>query len=768
MARLAQAATAEGDAAPVLEELAGDGTGWMPLLPVARWLKDVGPGFDRFLQTMVLDLPPGIDAEGLTSTLSAVIDRHDLLRCRLVDEGEGALVVSGPGTVDAASLVRRVACEGDWARRPDAWRTLVLAELDEEAGRLDPRAGVVARFVWFDAGPETAGRLLVVLHHVIVDGVSWRVLLPDLAAAWSQIREGHVPRLPAVGTSVRRWAHALVEEAASPDRVAELGLWRSVVDGPDPLLGGRRLDPAVDVRATVRETRVELPVEVTEAVLSALPTAFRGEVNDGLLAALALALVQWRRTRGVRESSALIRLEGHGREEAVVPGADLARTVGWFTSAFPVRLDLAATDLADAFAGGEAAGRALKAVKEQLRAIPDKGIGYGLLRHLNPDTALSLAPHPIGQVSFNYLGRFSAVADMPAGLRGFGFTQAHDVAELAVLDAAHDPRMPALAEIDINAAVTDTSDGPCLSAQFAAPEGVLAPEDVRELADLWCQALTALTRHVAHGGRGGLTPSDAPLITVAQTDIDRWEKHYPGLSDIWPTSPFSPAFSSTASCAPPTKNRPGPPTPAGAPSTRIRSSTRSTCSDRSTPSGCGRPGRRSWTGIRRCAPRSSRTPAGTWSSSSSTTSGCRTRTPISATSRARPRTTPSRNSSQPTCGRTSTRRTRRSFGCTWSASARSASSWSWPPTTSCSTAGRYRSWWAICCAATAKGTWADRRAAAVSVTFSPGWPGGTPRRRRPPGARNSAVWRSRRSSPPPEGPAAVSAAVSASVWQTCP
>ncbi|GGR89707.1 hypothetical protein GCM10010252_30750 [Streptomyces aureoverticillatus] len=545
VARLAEAAAANRQTGPaaVLEELEGGGAGWMPLLPVARWLKDLGPGFERFLQAMVLDLPEGIDEAGLTRTLAAVVDRHDVLRCRLVDEDEdeddggGGLVVSGPGTVDVASLVRRVACDGDWDVRPGVWRSLVPAELEEAAGRLDPGAGAVARFVWFDAGPERAGRLLVVLHHLVVDGVSWRVLMPDLAAAWGQVREGRMPQLPAVGTSLRRWAHALAEEAMSPGRVAELGLWRSVVDGPDPLLGSRLLDPAVDVRATVRETRVEVPADVTEAVLGELPAAFHGEVNDGLLAALALALARWRQARGVRESSALIRLEGHGREEAAAAGADLARTVGWFTSVFPLRLDLAGADLADAFAGGEAAGRVVKAVKEQLRAIPDKGIGYGLLRHLNPDTALSLAPHPIGQVSFNYLGRFSSAADMPAELHGLGFTQAQDVAELAVLDAAHDPRMPALAELDINAAVTDTAQGPCLSALFAAPEGVLAPEAVRELADLWTEALTGLARHARRADAGGLTPSDVPLVAVTQADIDRWEQRYPGLAEIWPTSP---------------------------------------------------------------------------------------------------------------------------------------------------------------------------------------------------------------------------------------
>ncbi|NGO69420.1 non-ribosomal peptide synthetase [Streptomyces boncukensis] len=537
VSRLAEAAADQRGAAPALEELDGGGTGRMPLLPVARWLGDLGPGFDRFLQTMVLDLPQDIDEAGLTGTLAAVLDRHDLLRCRLVEEGDGGLAVAAPGTVDPAPLLRRVACDGDWAQRPDAWRTLLLAELDAAAGRLSPATGVVAQFVWFDAGPQTAGRLLVVLHHLVVDGVSWRVLLPDLAAAWSQVRAGRTPRLPAVGTSVRRWAHALAEEAASPGRVAELDLWRSVVDGPDPLLGARRVDPDVDVRATVRETRVELPADVTEAVLTELPAAFHGEVNDGLLAALALALTRWRQARGVREPSALIRLEGHGREEAAAPGADLSRTVGWFTSVYPVRLDLADTDLADAFAGGPAAGRAVKAVKEQLRAIPDKGIGYGLLRHLNPDTALSLAPYPGGQVSFNYLGRFSTAADMPAELRGLGFTQAHDVADLEVLDAAHDPRMPALAELDINAAVTDTAQGPRLSARFAAPEGVLAPEAVHELADLWCQALGALARHTGRAGAGGLTPSDVPLAAVTQADIDGWERRHPGLAEIWPTSP---------------------------------------------------------------------------------------------------------------------------------------------------------------------------------------------------------------------------------------
>ncbi|GLF99156.1 non-ribosomal peptide synthetase [Streptomyces yaizuensis] len=540
---LAAAATpvdADGgtEPAPRLAELDGGGTGPMPLMPVARWIQELGPGFDRLSQAMVVELPAGIDRAGLAATLTAVLDRHDLLRARLLpnDLPDGlpdGLLVAPAGTVDADALLRRVPCDGRWA--PESWHPLLVAEVEAAAGRMDPAAGAVARFVWFEP-PAGPGRLLLVLHHLVVDGVSWRILLPDLAAAWSHIRDGRAPKLPAVGTSVRRWAHALNEAATSPERIAELDTWRTIVNGPDPLLGNRRLDPAVDVRSTVERVRVLLPADVTEAVLTTVPAAFRGKVNDALLTALALAVTRWRRDRGVDEPSTLIRLEGHGREEEAVPGADLSRTVGWFTSVYPVRLDLTGIPLD----GTDAPARALKAVKEQLLAVPDRGLGYGLLRYLNPDTGAELAAAPSGQISFNYLGRFSA-ADMPEELRGLGWTESGeltDVTELAELDAGHDAAMPALCEVDINATVTGTPEGPRLGAVFGAPAGVLSPAEVRELADLWCEALRALAGHVARPGAGGLTPSDVPLVTVGQAELDAWERSHPRLVDVWPLTPL--------------------------------------------------------------------------------------------------------------------------------------------------------------------------------------------------------------------------------------
>ncbi|MFD3522129.1 amino acid adenylation domain-containing protein [Streptomyces sp. NPDC058653] len=521
VAALAEIAATRSPVTPVaaLAELDGGGTGSMPLLPVAQWIRGWGPGFDRFLQAMVVSLPEGIDEEGLTTTLTTVLDHHDMLRARLAGD---EIVVAPAGTVPA--VVDRV--DGIDESDP-AWPRAVARELDRVAASLDPSSGAVARFVWFDGRP---GRLLVVLHHLVVDGVSWRILQSDLASAWAAVDGGRRSPLPEVRTSMRRWAHALADEAHNPLRLAELPLWRSILAGPDPLLGARRLDPSVDVVGTLVEVPVTVPVPVTEALLTTVPSAFRGEVMDGLLAALALALTARRQAGSDTESSVLIRLEGHGREESAVPGADLSRTVGWFTTAYPIRLDLAGIDVADALAGGPAADRAVMLAKRRLRAIPEKGIGYGLLRHLNDDTAPMLAEYPMAQVGFNYLGRFAS-ADTGAWNR-------LDVAQLDQLDSGQDPTMPAPAELDINASLVDTDQGPRLRAVFTAPSGVLARREVAEIAGLWSTALEALTRRAADPAARGLVPSDVPLVPVTQSDLDGWADRHPNLSDVWPLTPL--------------------------------------------------------------------------------------------------------------------------------------------------------------------------------------------------------------------------------------
>ncbi|MFF1947031.1 amino acid adenylation domain-containing protein [Rhodococcus qingshengii] len=526
----------------VLAELPGNGVGELPLTPVMHMVLGSTDHFDRYSQSIALDLPVGVDQAGIVATVAAVVDHHDMLRSTLHSK---TLHVAEPGSVDVAARVRKVDFDPAAVDSAESLTELARSQVELARRELDPRGGVMFACVWLapvgDAEKAT-GRLLVVMHHLVVDGVSWRILVPDFMTAWAQISNGAPAQLAPVGTSMRRWAHALQDSAVGA--TAELPAWRAIVDGEDPDLGSARFDPSLDLVATVRDIEVRVDASTTQALLTELPAAFRGGVNDGLLTALALAVTRWRRERGVHTTSTLIQMEGHGREEQTAPGADLSRTVGWFTSVYPVRLELGALDIDDAMRGGVAAGRAVKSVKEQLLAVPGRGIGYGVLRYLtgsdmsgsdmtgsDPGTPL---PDSMPQISFNYLGRVSA-GSVPEEFADLGWTPSVDVGDI---EGPGNPDMPAAAVLDINAIVTDISGDAELSATFSYAGRLLTDADVRDLAEYWASALRSLVSHVGSGAGGGLTPSDVPLVTVSQEDIDVWEDRYPLVSDIWPLSPL--------------------------------------------------------------------------------------------------------------------------------------------------------------------------------------------------------------------------------------
>ncbi|MFE9453859.1 amino acid adenylation domain-containing protein [Streptomyces sp. NPDC006739] len=523
VARLAELLDERDEETSALAELPGGGTGWAPLSPTAAHLLALGGDLDRACTSRVLTLPAGTDRAELVAAVRAVLDQHDVLRARL-DRAAPGLWIEPADSVDAEALLRE-------ARRAEAGDDPVRGELDAAAGRLDPHTGVMAQFVWLTSDSD-ADRLLIVVHRLVMDRVSWRILLPDLVRAWQQVRDGKAPVPARVGTSFRRWAHALADEAAAPDRRAELPLWQRVLRDAEPGLGAPEPERTGDA-APADTVRVQVPADVTRTLLNVLPAAFRADADDALLTGLALALARRREVRGLPASPALVRLEGRDRHEHMVPGADLSRTIGSLTAVFPARLDLAGIDLADAFGGGAAAGRALKAVKEQLRSVPDNGIGYGLLRHLNPETAAEFAADREPRIGFTYHGE-SLGADLPEDLSGLGWE----------LDAAHreplagpDRQLPVRAGLEIDATTTVTPDGDELAAGFRFPAGVLSRDEVGELAELWVQALTGLARHAETPGAGGLTPSDAPLVAVRQDEIDGWQSRFGRLAEVWPVTP---------------------------------------------------------------------------------------------------------------------------------------------------------------------------------------------------------------------------------------
>jgi non-ribosomal peptide synthase protein (TIGR01720 family) len=244
---------------------------------------------------------------------------------------------------------------------------------------------------------------------------------------------------------------------------------------------------------------VELTPEVTEAALSEVTAAFHCGADAVLLTALAAAAVR-RRGEG---TGLLAHLEGHGREPLSVP-ADVSRTVGWFTTQYPVRLDAGAALGPDFWdPARDAAGEALKQVKELLRAVPSGGLGWGLLRHLNPDTAPKLAALPVPDLRFNYLGRFSG----------------GDTADGELLGMAADA-LPLGHAVEVDALVVERDGGrPCLSAGFSYGRGVLGENEVLELARLWCEAIEVLAEHARRDGAGGHTGSDFPLVDLSSDQL---------------------------------------------------------------------------------------------------------------------------------------------------------------------------------------------------------------------------------------------------------
>jgi len=489
---------------PAVAAVSDDGVGPARALPVAEWLRELHTPVDAFAQSAVIALPRGVTGEPLARALQAVLDRHDVLRARLeVVPGPATgpadtawtLDVRPPGAVVAGDVLRRVDVAGTPLAALDG---VTAAHVAEATQRLDPVAGRSVEAVWLDGVPDGGGRLVLVLHHLVVDGVSWRVLLPDLQAAYEAAAAGRTPDLAPVGTSVRRWADLLAAEALTPDREAELVRWQGVLAGTRPVVPGIP-DPA----APAARRRLRLGPDETATLLGPAATAFHGGVQDVLLAALGVALARWQADRAQPAGAVAVDVESHGRHQdlpfAEAAGVDLTRTVGWFTSLYPVRLEAPEPAQAPAGDAGAALAAAVHALVGDLAAVPDHGLGFGLLRHLNPGTAPVLAALPAPQVGFNYLGRFAASgASAPwepvvAGLSEDGSDDdSGGGAALASAVLAH--------AVEVNAFAYDGGAGPVLVADWSWAPAVLGADEAGALADRWFDVLRAVAAVTARLG----------------------------------------------------------------------------------------------------------------------------------------------------------------------------------------------------------------------------------------------------------------------------
>ncbi len=464
----------------------GPASGEVILTPVQHSFFDqVIAARHHWNQSLLLTPREPLQAARLEAALTQLINHHDALRLRFVQHADGW----------KQSYAAPVSEVGLWQFQ--AADDAQLAALCDEAQRsLDLEQGPLLRAALVNMG-DGSQRLLLVVHHLVVDGVSWRILLEDLQQAYREAP------LPTKTSAFQQWAQQL--HAHAQELNAQLPYWQAqAIDAElpcDNLQGGlqNRLGSKIEIR---------LNAELTRQLLQEAPAAYRTQVNDLLLTALARVVGRWS-----GQPAALIQLEGHGRED-LFDDVDLTRTVGWFTSLFPVRLQ----------AEGELAS-AIKSVKEQLRAVPDKGLGYGLLRYLGaPAVRASLAGLGAPRITFNYLGQFDRQFDdsalfVPAS-QGSG--------------QAQDLEAPLANWLTVEGQVY----GGELALQWGFSREMFQASTIQRLADDYATELKALIAHCCATPAGQVTPSDFPLARLSQSQLDALPVAGPAIADLYPLSPM--------------------------------------------------------------------------------------------------------------------------------------------------------------------------------------------------------------------------------------
>lgn len=466
-------------------------TGATLLTPIQQWFLDQDqPHPEHWNQTVLFEVRQSLDRGALEKALEYLLTHHDALRMRFWrEDGEWKQYNAGMEAIRIGEAMEVV----DYSHLSDDELAAAIerhASSVQESLRL--REGPLLRMVYFDLGPERRGRLLIVIHHLVVDGVSWRILLEDLQSAYRQLLAGRQPTLPRKTTSFQQWAGLLSSHAQSDEVHRELDYWISVTHGKVAQLP-KDFPAGENTEASLRQIVVSLDETETQALLKDVPAAFGTEINDALLTSLAIVLCRWKRS-----SEAVLHLEGHGREE-ILEEMDLSRTVGWFTTQFPVRLEVP---------DGESIDDSLKQVKEQLRRIPNHGIGYTLLRYLSqrPGVRELLRSTPQPAVLFNYLGQFG-----------------QSLPEEGLLGMAREPVGHSRSQrrwrnhlIEINSGIV----GKRLEVEWGYSELSHRRETIQALAEEFIAVLRRLIAHCSDPSVGGYTPSDFPDVELSEEQLE--------------------------------------------------------------------------------------------------------------------------------------------------------------------------------------------------------------------------------------------------------
>jgi amino acid adenylation domain-containing protein/non-ribosomal peptide synthase protein (TIGR01720 family)/FkbM family methyltransferase len=476
--------------------------GAVPLTPVQHWFFEQNlPHLHHWNQCVLLEVRHALNLSCLERAIKALLVHHDALRMRFVPGERGWEQVNGRvEEFVPVSLIDLSAIS-----EPEQTQALEAAAAESQAS-LNLATGPLLRAIYFDFGPDKPGNLLLVIHHLVVDGMSWRILLEDLQTIYQQDSRGETITLPLKTTPFKTWARGLTEYALSVTAEQELPL---DLTRPGPQADNLPVDfhGRANSEASARTVTVALGTDETRALLREVPAAYRTYINEVLLTALAQSF-----SRMTGAELLLVDLEGHGREELV--DTDVSRTVGWFTALHPVlvRVDHAGTALL------------LQAVKEQLRRIPHHGLGYGVARYLGGEAQRArFEALPQAQVSFNYLGQLDQI-----------IVDSTLFASVRPLDSpARHPDGTRRYLWDINAAII----GERLSVSWTYSENFHHRTTIESLAQGFLTAVEEIVAGARSGEVHELTPADFPLAKLTAPKLAQLLETRVDLEDVYPLAP---------------------------------------------------------------------------------------------------------------------------------------------------------------------------------------------------------------------------------------
>ena len=508
VAELAAAAPQAANVPARVEAASGE----VALTPIQRWFFAQSlENRNYWNQTFLFIVPPGIDVDRLEQALAAAVAHHDAFRLRFQQTSLGWRQTY----TDQVPSVTIVRADHIFTQ------TEILNAVGKMQSSLNIAQGPLLAAMFFPMGPEQPGRLLLTVHHLAIDGVSWRLLLEDVESAYWTLQESKQITLPSRTASYKSWSAALTAYAERPEVQAQSDYWRAVPDAPSAQLPLDHV-AGLNTEESTKTVTATLTADQTELLLRQVPAVYHSQINDLLLTALAESFRPW-----TGRESLLIDVEGHGRED--IGAIDVSRTIGWFTSIYPVRLSLRSGMPLDA---------SLQSVKNQLRQIPDKGIGYGLLRDqlTGPSQAgLPQAGFLHANVLFNYLGQFDQVV---AGSRLFSFA-----AEPVGL--WHHPKGKRTHLIEVLARIS----GGQLEVQFNFSRNVHSRATMEQIAARYSAALTELINRCSAADAQRWSIADFSLAKLEAAELAGLLKSNPALEDIYPLSPMQKLFHSMEASA---------------------------------------------------------------------------------------------------------------------------------------------------------------------------------------------------------------------------